>query len=57
MQPDEIVSLFDQQAARYDRQWSKTAPIRDCLYLLRSPFSTGWSRPGGRLAQSGHGAR
>ena len=29
-----ISSLFDQQAAGYDRQWAKTAPIRDCLFLL-----------------------
>lgn len=38
MRPDELVSLFDQQAAGYDRQWSKTAAIRDCLYLLLEPM-------------------
>ena len=34
MNPDELKSLFDQQAANYDTQWAKTAPIRDCLHLL-----------------------
>ncbi len=34
MQQDEIRSLFDQQAASYDAQWAKTAPIRHCLHLL-----------------------
>src|SRR5690606_12507615 len=29
---------FDQQAAGYDRQWAKTAPIRDCLYFLLEPL-------------------
>ncbi|MGJ4727936.1 class I SAM-dependent methyltransferase [Luteimonas sp. SDU101] len=38
MQPDQIISLFDQQAAGYDRQWAKTAAIRDCLYLLLEPL-------------------
>lgn len=38
MQPDDIVALFDQQAAGYDRQWARTAPIRDCLYLLLEPL-------------------
>ena len=38
MQPDKIVSLFDQQAAGYDRQWARTAAIRDCLYLLLDPL-------------------
>ena len=41
MHPDELVSLFDQQAAGYDRQWSKTAPIRDCLYFLLEPMLAG----------------
>lgn len=36
MHQDEIKSLFDQQAAHYDNQWKKTAPIRDCLHLLLS---------------------
>lgn len=40
MQPDAIRELFDQQAAGYDRQWEKTAPIRQCLhFLLGSAFS------------------
>lgn len=34
MNQDEIKALFDQQAANYDTQWAKTAPIRDCLHLL-----------------------
>ena len=41
MNPDDLVSLFDQQAAGYDRQWAKTAPIRDCLYLLLEPLFAG----------------
>lgn len=38
MQPEDIVSLFDKQAPGYDRQWARTAPIRDCLYLLLDPL-------------------
>lgn len=34
MRQDELKALFDQQAAGYDRQWAKTAPIRECLHLL-----------------------
>lgn len=34
MHQDEIKALFDQQAANYDTQWAKTAPIRNCLHLL-----------------------
>lgn len=34
MHQDEIKALFDQQAASYDVQWAKTAPIRHCLHLL-----------------------
>lgn len=34
MRQDEIKALFDQQAASYDTQWAKTAPIRNCLHLL-----------------------
>lgn len=34
MNQDEIRALFDQQAASYDMQWAKTAPIRHCLHLL-----------------------
>ena len=41
MHPAQIVSLFDQQAAGYDRQWSRTAPIRDCLSLLLEPLLAG----------------
>lgn len=41
MDPDQIVSLFDRQAAGYDRQWARTAAIRDCLYLLLDPLLAG----------------
>lgn len=36
MTQDEIKALFDQQAANYDTQWAKTAPLRNCLHLLLS---------------------
>jgi len=41
MDTDQIVALFDQQAAGYDSQWAKTAAIRDCLYLLLEPLLAG----------------
>lgn len=34
MQQEEITALFDKQAASYDQQWSKLAPINDALHLL-----------------------
>jgi tRNA (cmo5U34)-methyltransferase len=34
MRRDQIKEIFDQQASRYDVQWAKAAPIRDCLYFL-----------------------
>ncbi|MCC5811789.1 MAG: class I SAM-dependent methyltransferase [Ectothiorhodospiraceae bacterium] len=34
MNQEEVTALFDKQAANYDAQWAKTAPIRDCLHLL-----------------------
>lgn len=34
MHQDDIKALFDQQAASYDAQWARTAPIKDCLYFL-----------------------
>ncbi|MHA3772592.1 class I SAM-dependent methyltransferase [Verrucomicrobiota bacterium sgz303538] len=34
MHREEIKAIFDQQAASYDKQWAKTAPIRDGLNLL-----------------------
>jgi tRNA (cmo5U34)-methyltransferase len=37
MHSDELKTLFDQQAAGYDQQWAKMAPMRDALhYLLES---------------------
>jgi tRNA (cmo5U34)-methyltransferase len=40
MHRDEIKAIFDQQAAGYDTQWAKTAPIKDCLYFLLESFFT-----------------
>lgn len=34
MDKDTVKTLFDQQAAGYDQQWARLAPIRDCLHLL-----------------------
>lgn len=34
MQPQEIQAIFDQQAATYDQQWARLAPLRDALNLL-----------------------
>ncbi|WP_043306901.1 class I SAM-dependent methyltransferase [Pseudomonas sp. ML96] len=34
MHRDEVTEIFQQQAAHYDSQWAKTAPIRHCLHLL-----------------------
>lgn len=40
MNKDEIKAVFDQQAAGYDEQWRKTAPIRDgLLFLLEAVFA------------------
>ena len=38
MQREEIKAIFDQQAAGYDKQWARMAPIRDCLYFLLAPI-------------------
>jgi tRNA (cmo5U34)-methyltransferase len=40
MHQDEIKAIFDQQAASYDTQWAKTAPIKDCLYFLLESLFT-----------------
>lgn len=34
MDQEQVKAIFDQQAAGYDSQWAKTAPIKDCLYFL-----------------------
>jgi len=34
MQQHELVALFDQQAAGYDTQWTRMAPIRESLHFL-----------------------
>lgn len=40
MRDEELKALFDQQAASYDKQWEKTAPIREALhFLLESVFA------------------
>jgi len=40
MNRDEIAALFNQQAAGYDTQWERMAPVRDGLYfLLESAFA------------------
>lgn len=40
MHADKIKAAFDQQAAGYDKQWAKLAPIRDSLhFLLESVFA------------------
>lgn len=40
MNQDELEAAFDQQAAGYDQQWARMAPINDNLYfLLESVFA------------------
>lgn len=34
MEKAELRALFDQQAPGYDKQWARTAPIRECLHFL-----------------------
>lgn len=34
MRGDQVKEIFDQQASRYDKQWAKTAAIRDGLHFL-----------------------
>jgi len=38
MNQDEIKAIFDRQAAGYDAQWARTAPIRECLHFLVESF-------------------
>jgi len=37
MDQHELQALFDRQAAGYDQQWARTAPIRDGLHFLLTP--------------------
>jgi len=40
MRSEEVKAIFDQQAAHYDAQWARTAPIREgLLFLLQSVFA------------------
>jgi len=40
MNNDEIKAVFEQQAAGYDKQWTRMAPINNGLYfLLESVFA------------------
>lgn len=41
MHRDEVTEVFQQQAASYDNQWAKTAPIRHCLHLLLDSLFAG----------------
>lgn len=41
MHQNKIKAIFDQQAASYDTQWAKTAPIKNCLYFLLESMFTG----------------
>jgi len=41
MRKEEITALFDKQAASYDQQWGKTAPINSALHLLTSAVFAG----------------
>lgn len=34
MHPEQLKAMFDLQAAGYDAQWVKTAPIKDCLHFV-----------------------
>lgn len=34
MRQEELIANFDRQAASYDDQWKKLAPVRDALHLL-----------------------
>lgn len=40
MDKEAVRTLFDQQAAGYDQQWARLAPIRDCLHLLAHALFT-----------------
>jgi tRNA (cmo5U34)-methyltransferase len=41
MRKEEVTALFDKQAASYDQQWGKTAPINSALHLLTSAVLAG----------------
>lgn len=41
MKPDEIISIFDEQAPNYDIRWQRMAPVSDALYFfVRTIFSS-----------------
>lgn len=40
MDKEAVRTLFDQQAAGYDQQWARLAPLRDCLHLLTQSVFT-----------------
>lgn len=41
MKQQDLNSLFDQQAAGYDKQWARMSPIREALYFLLETFFAG----------------
>ena len=65
MRKEDLTALFDRQAAGYDQQWSKIAPISDALHLLtedgqidigrvfRDVFRRGFAPEDGRLENVG----
>lgn len=41
MQKEELTTLFDQQAAHYDDQWRRMAPVNEALHLLTGAVLAG----------------
>lgn len=44
MRQEELTALFDQQAASYDEQWKKLAPVNEALHLLMRAVLSGRPR-------------